>query len=289
MEKCPRNVDAPDIMAGGGRTRVRLGCHRGVVSAGAPVSFENKMSKSRHIDAILRGWEYEPGEVSARLVRGSDGREVLQMRIDMGLMQLEVDHRPDGTRPGGAETYFDYLVGLAVHDGDDFQLSEEQCVEADREFVQFYQRRICWLALREFRRAVRDADHSLAFMDFVKSRSPSDEWTQSHEQYRPFILFHRTQAAALAELEENGPEAAIEQINLGLGRIRELYVAAEAEEEFREDELVQRLDQLRESLRDHYRVGRTLGEQLADAVASEQYELAAQIRDQIARRDGQQS
>lgn len=242
------------------------------------------MAKQRHIDAILRDWPFEAGEVTARLVRGGDGREVLQMRIDMGVLQLEVENRPDGARPGGAETYFDYLVGVAVHEGDNFVLSDEQCAEADREFVQFYQRRICWLALREFRRAIRDADHSLAFMDFVRKYSPSDQWTNSHEQYRPFILFHRTQAAALAELEDNGPEAAIEEIQKGLARIRELYVAIEAEEQYDEDELVVRLDQLRESLRDHYHIGKTLNEQLAEAVAKEQYELAAKLRDEIARR-----
>ncbi|MGH7138857.1 MAG: UvrB/UvrC motif-containing protein, partial [Pirellulales bacterium] len=221
--------------------------------------------------------------------RGADGRDVLQMRIDMGLLQLEVDGRPDGGRPGGAETYFDYLLALAVHDGEEFVLSEEQCNECDREFVQYYQRRICWLALRDFRRAVRDADHSLAFMYFVRQHSPNEEWTMSHEQYRPFILFHRTQAAALAELEANGPEAgpeaAIEQINLGLNRIRDFYVEVEAEERYDDDELVERLNQLRESLRDHYHVGRTLQEQLDDAVASEQYELAARLRDEIARRN----
>jgi hypothetical protein len=236
------------------------------------------------IDNILRTWHYEPGEVSARLVRGGDGRQVLQMRVDMGVLQLEVDHRPDGARPSGAETYFDYLLGLAVHTGDDFTLDDEQCAEVDREFVQFYQRRLCWLALREFHRAVRDADHSLALMDFVRKCSPSQEWLLSHEQYRPFILFHRTQASALAALEDKGPEVAIEELNQGLNRIHELFVSVDAEEQYESDELVQRLGQLRESLRDHYHVGRTLTEQLADAVAREEYELAAQLRDQIAKR-----
>lgn len=244
------------------------------------------MAKRQHIDTILKDWEYEPGEVAARLVRGADGREVLQMRVDMGILQLEVEGRPDGARPGGAQTYFDYLLALVVHDGNDFSLSEEQCGECDREFVQFYQRRICWLALREFHRAVRDADHSLAFMDFVREHSPSEEWTMSHEQYRPFILFHRTQAAALADLEEHGPEAAIEEINQGLNRIRDFYTEVDAEERYADDDLVERLNQLRESLRDHYHIGRTLQEQLDDAVASEQYELAAKLRDEIARRNG---
>jgi hypothetical protein len=217
-------------------------------------------------------------------VKAGDGREVLQMRVEMGVLQLEVSNRPDGQRPGSAETYFDYLLGLAIHEGDSFVLSEEQCQEADREFIQFYHRRVCWLSLREFHRAVRDADHSLAFMDFVKKCSPNDEWTLSHEQYRPFILFHRTQAAALSLLEDSKPEAAIEEINQGLGRMRGFFEEYEVEEQFEEDEMVQRLQELKESLREHYRVGRTLNERLADAVAAEEYELAARLRDEIAKR-----
>ena len=207
------------------------------------------------------------------------------MRVEMGLLQLEVSNRPDGQRPNGADTYFDYLLAEAIHVGDDFQLSEEQCGEVDREFLQFYHRRICWLQLRDFARAVRDADHSLAMMDFVKVRSPNDEWTESHEQYRPFILFHRTQAAALAALEESGPEEAIGQINRGITRIREVYEQNDALEDFDDDEMVGRLEQLKEALRDHFHVGRTLNEQLAEAIASEQYELAAKLRDEIAKRE----
>lgn len=243
------------------------------------------MAKRQDIDFILKNWPYEAGEVNARIVKGSDGREVVQMRVEMGVLQLEVQHRPDGQRPGGAETYFDYLLGLAIHEGDDFVLSEEQCQEADREFVQFYHRRICWLCLREFRRAVKDADHSLAFMEFVKKCSPNEDWTLSHEQYRPFILFHRTQAAALALLEETKPEAAIEEINQGMERMRTFFEEFEVAEQFDEDEMVQRLKELKESLREHYRVGRTLNERLADAIAAEEYELAARLRDEIAKRE----
>jgi hypothetical protein len=242
------------------------------------------MARRQDIDFLLRNWSYEPGEVNASLVKASDGRQVLQMRIEMGVLQLEVTHRPDGERPGGAETYFDFLLGLAIHEGEDLELTEEQCNEVDREFIQYYHRRICWLSLREFRRAVRDADHSLALMDFVKDCSPSEEWTLSHEQYRPFILFHRTQAAALAMLEESSPEAAIEEINRGLARMKSFFDEFATDEVFEDDEMVQRLEELKESLREHYHVGRTLNERLADAIAAEQYELAARLRDEITRR-----
>jgi hypothetical protein len=239
------------------------------------------MPSPRDIDTLLKSWAFRPGEVTARVIKARSGREVLQMRIDMGVVQMETDLRPDGQRPGGAETYYDYLVGEAVRAGDSFRLNQEQCAESDREFVQYYQRRLCWLALREYRRATQDADHSLAFMDFVHRHSPDEEWTLSHEQYRPFVLFHRVQASALAALEETGPETAISEINNGLARFRDLFARYDASDQFAEDELVRRLEQMRESVRERYEVGRTLDEQLAEAVRAEDYELAARVRDQI--------
>jgi hypothetical protein len=239
------------------------------------------MAIRRDIDTILHKWAFRPGEVNARLVKARDGREVLQMRVDMGVLQMETDQRPDGSRPHGAETYYDYLVGEVIREGGSFRLSKEQCAEADREFVQYYHRRLCWLSLREYSRAARDADHSLAFMDFVREHSPDEEWTLSHEQYRPFVLFHRVQAAALAALQEGGPEPAIAEINTGLARFRELFARYDAEEQYSSDELVRRLEEMREGVRRRYEVGDTLDEQLAAAVRAENYELAAEIRDRI--------
>jgi UvrB/uvrC motif len=268
------------------------------------------MARKENIDRILRDWPYDPQGISVRKKKGEDGRDVLQMRLDLGLLQLEATGRPDGTRPQGAETYFDYLVGRAVQsgagrdntgqggtgqgssgqdsagqNGNEYVMSEDECEEADREFVQFYHRRICWLALREFHNAVADADHTLHMMDFCRDHSPDEQWTLSHEQYRPFVLFHRTQAAALAALGDRGAEAAVEEINQGLDKMKTVFTEYEADEEFDEDELVQRLVELRESLRQHFRVGPTLREQLADAVANEKYELAAEIRDELNRRN----
>jgi hypothetical protein len=239
------------------------------------------MAAARDIDSILRSWEFQPGEVTARLLKARDGRQVLQMRVDMGVLQMETELRPDGQRPHGAETYYDYLVGEVIREGGEFRLSKEQCAEADREFVQFYHRRLCWLSLREYHRAARDADHSLAFMDFVREHSADDEWTLSHEQYRPFVLFHRVQAASLAALQDEGPESAISELNRGLDRFRELFARYDAAEQFDQDELVKRLLEMRESVRQRYEIGRTLDEQLAEAIRVEDYELAAQIRDKL--------
>ena len=85
-------------------------------------------------------------------------------------------------------------------------------------------------------------------------------------------------------LQESVAEAAIETINRGSRRCRCSPNSA-AEEQFDQDGLVNQLATMKESLREEYRVGKTLAEhQLADAVAAEEYERAARLRDQIAQR-----
>jgi hypothetical protein len=147
--------------------------------------------------------------------------------------------------------------------------------------MQFYQRRISWLQLKEYANVVRDANHTLALMDFCEEYSPEESWGISHEQYRPFVLFHRTQADALQALQITTPENAIERINAGLNCIQEVFEQHEIVEHFEDDELVNQLRETRESLRAKYEIGMTLNERLEQAIHDEQYELAAELRDQI--------
>jgi len=240
------------------------------------------------IDAILRDWEYKPGVVQARLVQARDGRQVIQMRIDLGVLQLETSGRPDGTRPHGYDTYAAYLreqARVAERAGQSFVLSEEHCQEADREFVQFYHRRIGWLALRNYARAVADADHTLVFMDFVRDHSPDDEYTQAHEQYRGFVVFQRTQAAAALAVEKDNPEVAIDEIGAGLANLRAFFSAYDLGEQMEENGMVQQLRKMERSLRQLHGIESTLREQLEQAVANEEYETAARLRDALRRRE----
>jgi hypothetical protein len=201
---------------------------------------------------------------------------------------MEVSGRPDGSRPGGHSTCLDWLHALMVEEGDDFALDGRRCLEIDREFVQFFHRRVAWLALRRFDRAIADADHTLALMDFSSAHAPDVDWAEMHEQYRPFVLFHRTQAAALRELEGDGPQVAVVEIDAGVEAIRQALRAADdeelSEEDLDSDELIVKLQEMKTAITDQYHVEPSLREQLAAAIAAEQYERAAQLRDQIGRR-----
>ena len=242
------------------------------------------MDSSKGLDELLREWKFDPHALSVRLVKGADGRDVIQMRVDLGILQMETQGRPDGEQVEGYATFLDRILELEKQDPD-FVMDDDQCFEADREFVQFYHRRISWLRLQHYHRAVEDAEHTISLMDLCRDHSPDDEWTMSHEQYRPFVMFHRTQASALAALDEVDAEKAILALDKGLEEIRAVFVEHEAEEEFDDDEMVVQLMRMRESLREEYHLGPSLQEQLAEAVKSEQYELAAQLRDELSRRE----
>jgi UvrB/uvrC motif len=238
------------------------------------------------IDGALKGWEHKPSVLQARIVATRDGREVLQMRLDLGILQMELDDRPDGAKPHGFASYYEYLKSkskAAKLAGKPFTLNDHQAQEADREFMQYYQRRICWLALGEYGRAVTDADHTLAFMDFVRDHSPSDSYTQAHEQYRGFVLFHRAQAEAAALAGDDDPEGAVNALRRGAESIRTYLRGQDDEDDGEENPMLAQLAVLENEIRERHGVKETLEEQLAQAVAQEDYEKAAQLRDTIRR------
>ncbi|MBX6316601.1 MAG: UvrB/UvrC motif-containing protein [Isosphaeraceae bacterium] len=247
----------------------------------------------RDIDEALQGWPYEsgPGEVVAREIRARDGRTVLQIRVELGILQLEVEGRPDRVRPHGFATYLDYLRyraadrGLSGGKSPSWTMAPEHCLEADREFVQFYHRRMAWLALKRYDRAMADADHTLALMDFVRRHGGNPDYIASHEKFRGLVLFHRTQAAALLALERHRPEEAIDALRDGADRLARHLRTWEEEYGDTDDipnaALLEQLHAMEDEIRRNFAVEKTLREQLDEAVAREDYERAARLRDMI--------
>ena len=62
------------------------------------------------ISSVLGDWEYAPGELRVRKIVGRDGRAKIQVRMDLGVMQLEWDGRPDGVRPKECASLLEYYL-----------------------------------------------------------------------------------------------------------------------------------------------------------------------------------
>lgn len=246
----------------------------------------------RDIDDALRGWPLEPGhgELLAREVKARDGRQVVQVRVELGVMQMEVEGRPDGVRPHGFATFLDFLRHRAAArvasraEDSAWTMSAEHCAEVDREFVQFYHRRVAWLALQRYDRALKDAEHTLGLMDFISRHGLNEEYVAAHERLRGLVLFHRSQAAAALALERRRPDEAIEAVQDGVERLDEHHTTwceEHDDEEVPDLTLIEQLRQLEGEIRRSFSVPKTLREQLNEAVAREDYECAARLRDQI--------
>lgn len=245
------------------------------------------------LDEVIKGWPFDPecSEQLAREVRARDGRTVLQVRVELGLLQLEVKGRPDGVRPHGFDSYLDYLRQSAASRGGarrgkapGFLMSKEQCAELDREFTQLYHRRMAWLALRRYDRAIQDAEQTIAFMDFVRRHGIDLDYVESHEEFRGIVLFDRALAAAALALERNRPAVAVDAVRDGIERLtthQRVWWEEHDASESPNPALVERLRKIEQTIREEHVVKRTLGEQLDRAVAREDYELAARLRDQI--------
>jgi hypothetical protein len=160
---------------------------------------------------------------------------------------------------------------------------DENCLEADREFVQFYHRRVAWLSLQRYDKALLDADHTLALMDFIRRHGKGEEYIASHERFRGLVIFHRTQAAAALALERRKPEEAIDAVLEGIETLNFHQQEWSTENESLEtnQSLIDQLQVLAQEIRKNFAVEKTLREQLDEAVAVEDYERAARLRDQI--------
>src|SRR5882757_4415233 len=74
------------------------------------------------ISPLLDHWQYNSGQVFVRKFKGKDGKEKIQLRVDLGLLQMNAEGRPDGKRPYGHNSLFDYYQAklhkhLAANDG----------------------------------------------------------------------------------------------------------------------------------------------------------------------------
>jgi hypothetical protein len=235
------------------------------------------------LSALMEGWPYEPGKVTARRILGDDGREKIQCRLECGVLQMECEGRPDGRRPQGFPDVLGRLRSERDHarrGGAGYELTEDDWQEIDGELMQFYHRRICRMALSDHGGAVADADHNLALMDLMAECSDETERIAAHEQYRPFILMHRSQAAANVRLDRDDPEGAVDDLKDGCRKIREYLERSGGKPNDSEPHLAA-LEQIDRELRTRYKIGRTLREQLEAAVALQDYETAARLRDRL--------
>jgi len=238
---------------------------------------------------ILREWPYEPGQLSVRMIQGDDGRPKLQLRVDLGILQMELAGRPDGRRPEGCESLLELcetMLDEHVATGgepEDFNVDDDMCRRLREEAVQYYHRYVALFVLEEFDLVVRDTSRNLRLMEFCKEHAGSDDDREALEPFKPYVLMMRARALSGAAMEDDEPKAALLAIDLGLDEIRAHFDEHDQPEAFEQSSEAQLLRSMRDALAPKLPVtARTeLQSRLRQALDSENYELAAILRDEL--------
>ena len=150
------------------------------------------------ISRILEGWDYEPGKVTVRKIRAADGEEKIQLRLDLGLLQMSITGRPDGERPHGFESLLAYhedrLSRWKDEHGSDrgFQLDEQACELLRSEAAMYYHRYLAQFVLEDYEAVVRDTARNLRVLEFCAALADEESDRYIMEQYRPYILMMNT-------------------------------------------------------------------------------------------------
>ncbi len=240
----------------------------------------------RDLRTILEGWEYEPGKISVRKIVGRDGREKIQTRIDLGVLQLECAGRPDGRRPHGFESLLDYhehrlREHVAVYgDDEDFVLGPEDCDALRHEAYLYYQRYLSCFVLEEYAAVARDTARNLRLIDFCERYAARAADRRALRDQRCYVTMMLARALTYGALEEGRPDAALAAVDDGLARVR---AAAGADESVAARE-IDTLSHLRAEVlarlpADH---PARLEHELREALRVEDYERAARLRDRLA-------
>ena len=232
----------------------------------------------------LREWPYDPEE-NIRVVTCADGRDVLQVRLPMGVEQYELDGRPDGERPHGGESELHYqLDRLGQAAEGEFSLSHEECVGLINEGTIYYFRYVHLFQLQDWPRTERDTARNLCLFDLVHEYAEGPEDADCLEQWRPYILRMHAVARAMIQVEAREHLRALEIVAEAIAAIEALD-GPEDNATF-DVEKSRSLEVLR-SLEVEIGTSRPLTEveefekEMRDAVAQEDYERAAELRDLI--------
>lgn len=252
---------------------------------------------SYDLSHLLKHWPHQPGKVQARIITGDDGKPKLQIRIDLGVLQMETTGRPDGHTPHGSESllvhhhqrmqrYIDQTGGAAG-----FVLSSDECRAVREEAVQYYHRYVGLFAMGDFASVVRDTTRNLEAFDLCRDHGETELDRALLEQFRPAVLMMRARSAAELALTAGKPREALAAIDRGLNELRAVFQelghsaggGGSDDGGFNDANEVQLLRGMRDALVPKLPASQKveLQERLRAALDAENYELAAILRDEL--------
>jgi hypothetical protein len=243
---------------------------------------------SLDLNDLLGDWPHEPGQLKVRKILGNDGKEKLQLRIDLGLIQMETTGRPDGTQPEGFDSLLEYhqdRARKADKKGEKYSLDPEAVGDLQQEGIQYYHRYISFFQLGDYNAVIRDTQRNLEMFRFVEQHTDNEDLAEAVIQFPPYVLMMNTRAHASIEVEREDFAAAVRVIEQGLAKIRAFHDEGGNPEAIDQSPEISFLQEWLEEVKLKQPVTKLekMQREMDRAIQTEAYERAAELRDQIRR------
>ncbi len=243
------------------------------------------MHPSHDLSKLLNDWPFDPTTVTSRFVETPEGARHVQLRLDLGILQMQLEGRPDGTQPHGHDSMLAfYRRKLITERRSGYRLDSDACAELQQESVQYYYRYLALLVLKDYDGVIRDTRHNLEIFDLVDRYAASEDLAWEFLQFKPYVCMMNTRAKAEKLAHEGRVDEAVDAVHAGIAGIKAFL--EEQGDEPDEDIcpelglLEELITDLRERTTDENPVVR-LQEKLRYAIHVENFEEAARLRDQI--------
>ena len=168
-EPDPNNPDHDSPHSSGGGEPVRPGDLKSPLPEAANAdsshaSREDDTAAGPEVDLTetLRSWPIGGNRPTVRMIRTATGERAVQVRLELGILQLALTGRPDGRRPHGADSLLDWHIARLeayrrrAGSDQDMHLTSKDCDALRDEGVQVYHRYVALFALEEYEAVVRD-------------------------------------------------------------------------------------------------------------------------------------
>ncbi len=244
---------------------------------------------SHDLRRVLTGWEYESNQITVRKIAGDDGAVKIQMRLPLGVLQMEISGRPDGARPYGFESLLEYhnhlLEELVRKNGTElgFELNSDDCRALRDESEMNYKRYLAQFVLEEFEAVAHDTARNLQVADLCRRHAADESDRLGLEQYRPYLIMMNTRAQAHLALRSGALKTALARVNAGLTTIRDMLSDVGQEDVFEELTEVTILTSLQKEIAARLPADpvERAEREIDKAVQEERYEDAARLRDHM--------
>ena len=156
-----------------------------------------------------------------------DGREVVVVQPNaFTISRIYATGRPDGMRPHGVDSYYDYFFAKVreyeeqhgTREG--FQLESEEWETLFEESFHRYTRYLLFAGIKRWEDVQRDTAMNLAVTNLARDCAPSEIAWRSY-QYKGYMLMMHSIAKAELSLEADDTATALQHIDAGIQQIGE--------------------------------------------------------------------